>query len=48
MREAVVVQKAAPMLVAARRIKPAISVPRRPNLSPMVPPASTSAAKARL
>jgi len=42
------VHNAAPTLPAANSTSPAISVPRRPNLSPTVPPANTSAANARL
>jgi len=42
------VHSAAPTLLAANSSRPAISVPRRPNLSPTVPPASTRAANARL
>ena len=42
------VHRAAPTLLSANRIRPAIRVPRRPNRSPTVPPASTSAANARL
>lgn len=44
----VVVHSAAPTELSAKSTRPAISVPRRPNLSPIVPPASTRAAKARL
>ena len=42
------VHSAAPMLLAANRASPTTSVPRRPNLSPIVPPASTRAANAKL
>ncbi len=42
------VHSAAATLLAANSVRPAISVPRRPNLSPTVPPARTSAANARL
>ena len=42
------VHSAAATLLAAKSIRPAMRVPRLPNLSPTVPPARTSAAKARL